>query len=120
ADAGGVAAAISGGKVRALAVTSAKRASGFPEVPTVVELGYPNLQMSSWMGILAPAGTPAPIVGKLQAEIARIVATPQFRERMAALHVDHEASTPKKFADMITSGLEQWQAVAKAANIQPN
>lgn len=120
ADAGGVAGAINGGRVRALAVTSPKRSAAYPDVPTMAELGYPKMEVGSWMGVLAPAGTPAPIVQKLQAEIHRIVGTPWFRERMSALQVDPEVSTPQEFAALITSGLKQWRAVAEASNIQPN
>jgi len=119
ADAGGVVPQLKGGKVRALAVTTAKRSAGFPDVPSVMELGYPKMEMASWMGLLAPAGTPLPIVRKLQAEVARLVGSAYFRERMAPLYVDPESSTPQEFAGLITTGLAQWQAVAKASNITP-
>jgi tripartite-type tricarboxylate transporter receptor subunit TctC len=119
ADAGGVAPQLQGGKVRALAVTTPKRSGGFPDVPSVAELGYPKMEMSSWMGLLAPAGTPAPIVRKLQEEVARIVGSAYFRERMAPLHVDPESSSPQEFGRLISSGLAQWQAVAKASKITP-
>jgi tripartite-type tricarboxylate transporter receptor subunit TctC len=120
ADAGGVAAALSGGRVRALAVTSPKRSTAFPDVPTMAELGYPKVEVGSWMGVLAPAGTPQAIVRKLHAEVKRIVESQYFRDRMKGLQVDPEASTPEEFARLITSGLAQWRSVAKAANIQPN
>lgn len=120
ADAGGVAAAISGGKVRALAVTAPKRSAAYPQVPTMAELGYPKVQVSSWMGVLAPAGTPKPVVDRLQAELSRIVASPWFGERMNGLQVDPESSTPEEFGALITSGLAQWRAVAQASNIKPN
>lgn len=119
ADAGGVVPQLKGGKVRALAVTTPKRSEGFPDVPSVAELGYPKMEMSSWMGLLAPAGTPTPIVTKLQEEVARIVGSAYFRERMSTLYVDPESSTPQQFAGLITQGLAQWQAVAKASNIKP-
>jgi tripartite-type tricarboxylate transporter receptor subunit TctC len=119
ADAGGVAPQLQGGKVRALAVTTPKRSAGFPDVPSVMELGYPQMEMASWMGVLAPAGTPAPVVRKLQEEVARIVASAAFKERMAPLYVDPESSTPQEFANLISTGLAQWQGVAKAADIKP-
>lgn len=119
ADAGGVAPQLKGGKVRALAVTTPKRSAGFPDVPSVAELGYPKMEMSSWMGLLAPAGTPMPIVRKLQEEVKKIVESAYFRERMTALHVDPESSTPQEFGRLITTGLAQWQAVAKTSNIAP-
>jgi tripartite-type tricarboxylate transporter receptor subunit TctC len=120
ADAGGVAGAIDGGRVRALAVTAPKRSTAYPDVKTMTELGYPKMEVGSWMGVLAPAGTPAPIVQKLQSEIHRIIGSKASAERMKTLHVDAEVSTPQEFAKLITSGLEQWRAVAKAADIQPD
>jgi tripartite-type tricarboxylate transporter receptor subunit TctC len=72
------------------------------------------------MGVLAPAGTPQAIVRQLHAEVKRIVESQYFRDRMKGLQVDPEASTPEEFARLITSGLAQWRAVAKTANIQPN
>lgn len=119
ADAGGVAGAINGGRVRALAVTASKRSAAYPDVPTAAEAGYPKLEVGSWMGVLAPAGTPMPVVHKLEAEVGRIVRSDYFRERMGTLQVDPEANTSGQFAEMIRSGLAQWRAVAKAANIQP-
>lgn len=118
ADAGGVAGALAGGKVRAVAVTSAKRAAGFPDVPTTAEAGYPKLDMESWMGVLAPKGTPAPVVKRLQDEVQKIVRSEFFQERMKGLHVDPHTSSPQEFATMIRTGLADWQAVAKAAGIK--
>ncbi|HLS85994.1 MAG TPA: tripartite tricarboxylate transporter substrate binding protein [Burkholderiales bacterium] len=120
ADAGGVAGALEGGRVRALAVTAAKRAAAFPEVPTSAEAGYPKLQVESWMGVLAPAGTPAAIVKRLHDEVQRIVKSAAFQERMKGLKVDPHTSSPDEFARMIRTGLADWRAVAKAAGIQPN
>jgi len=119
ADAGGVASQLKGGQVRGLAVTSRERAVTFPSIPTVAEAGYPGLQMGSWMGLLAPAGTPMPIVRKLQAEVNRIVKTADFKQRMNALEVTPEGSTSEEFGSFMTSELARWLAVAKAANIQP-
>jgi tripartite-type tricarboxylate transporter receptor subunit TctC len=120
ADAGGVAPALNGGKVRALAITSSKRSQSYPDIPTVAELGYPKLEMGSWMGLLAPAGTPMPIVKRLQDLTGRIIASDYFKERMGPLEVDAEANTSEQFAAMIDSGLAQWREVARVANIQPN
>lgn len=120
ADAGGVAGAISGGKVRALAVTAPKRSAEYPDVPTMAQAGYPKVEVASWMGVLAPKGTPQPVVKRLHTEITRIVASDFFRDRMKTLQVDPETSTPEEFAALIRSGLAQWREVAKAANIKPN
>ena len=119
ADGGPVSAALKSGKIRALAVTSRQRLADFPDIPTMAEAGYPGLEIGSWMGLLAPAGTPTPIVAKLQEEVNQIVETPDFKARMNAIEVKPDADTPKQFAGMITSDLSRWRAVAKASNIQP-
>ena len=119
ADAAGVAGQLKGGQVRGLAVTSRERTVTFPNIPTVVEAGYPGLQMGSWMGLLAPAGTPMPIVRKLQAEVNRIVKTADFKQRMNALELAPEGSTSEEFSQIMSTELARWRAVAKAANIQP-
>jgi tripartite-type tricarboxylate transporter receptor subunit TctC len=119
ADAGPVAGALKGGKVRGLAVTSRERLASYPNIPTVAEAGYPGLEMGSWMGLLAPAGTPMPIVRKLQQEVNRIVKSAAFKERMNSLEVNAEANTSEEFAAMISSDLARWRAVAKASNIEP-
>src|SRR6185369_11310403 len=82
ADPAGISGPLKGGQVRGLAVTSRERLPGYPNIPTVAEAGFPGLEMGSWMGLLAPAGTPAPIVRKLQQEVNRIVKTASFKERM--------------------------------------
>jgi tripartite-type tricarboxylate transporter receptor subunit TctC len=119
ADGGPVSAALKGGKIRGLAVTSRERLTSYPDIPTVAEAGYPELEMGSWMGLLAPAKTPMPIVRKLQEEVNRIVKTPEFKERMNAIEVNPDADTSEQFAGMITSDLTRWRAVAKASNIEP-
>jgi tripartite-type tricarboxylate transporter receptor subunit TctC len=119
ADAGPVAGALKGGKVRGLAVTSRERLPGYPNIPTVGEVGFPGLEMGSWMGLMAPAGTPMPIVKKLQVEVNRIVKSAAFKERMNALEVNPEGNTSEEFASMIASDLARWRAVAKASNIEP-
>ena len=119
ADAGPVSGALKGGKVRGLAVTSRERLASYPNIPTVAEAGFPGLEMGSWMGLLAPAGTPMPIVRKLQQEVNRIVKTTAFKERMNALEVNPEGNTSEQFAAMITSDLARWRVVAKASQIEP-
>lgn len=119
ADAAGVAGQLKGGQVRGLAVTSRERLPSYPAIPTVAEAGFPGLEMGSWMGLLAPAGTPMPIVRKLQQEVHRVVATPFFKEKMAALELKPETSTSEEFGLMINSELARWRALAKASNIEP-
>jgi tripartite-type tricarboxylate transporter receptor subunit TctC len=119
ADTGPVSGALKGGRVRGLAVTSRERLASYPDIPTVAEAGYPELEMVSWMGLLAPAGTPMPIVKRLQEDVNRIVKMPDFRERMSVLEVNPEGNTSGQFAAMITSDLARWRAVAETSNIEP-
>ena len=119
ADGGPLSGALKGGKVRGLAVTSRQRLASYPDIPTVAEAGFPELEMGGGGGLLAPAGTPMPIVRKLQEEVNRIVKTTVFKERMNALMVKPEGSTSEQFAAWITSDLARWRAVAKAHNIEP-
>ncbi len=117
-DSGPAAGAIKGGLLRGLAVTSAKRMSLLPDIPTMAEQGV-DLQVTLWSGLLAPAGTPPAIVRKLQTEVARIVKLPDVRERMLQLGIEPEGSTPEEFARVIATEIPLWMAVAKANNIQP-
>jgi tripartite-type tricarboxylate transporter receptor subunit TctC len=88
---------LKGGKLRALAFTSSKRVPGAPDVPTLAESGYPGLEVASWYGILVPAGTPQDIVRKLNADINRILQTPDVRERLTALGTEPTGGTPEQF-----------------------
>ncbi len=117
-DSGPAAGAIKGGLLRGLAVTSAKRMSLLPDIPTMAEQGV-DLQVTLWSGLLAPAGTPPAIIQKLQTEVARIVKLPDVRERMLQLGIEPEGSTPEEFARVIATEIPLWMAVAKANNIQP-
>ena len=119
ADAAGVSGPLKNGQVRSLAVTSRERLANYPNVPTVAEAGFPGLEMGSWMGLLAPTGTPMPIVRKLQQEVNRIVNTAVFKDKMRSLEVKAEASTSEEFGTLMNTDLERWRAVAKASNIEP-
>jgi tripartite-type tricarboxylate transporter receptor subunit TctC len=116
-DSGPAAGPIKGGLLRGLAVTSSKRMAALPEIPTMAEQGI-DLQITLWSGLLAPAGTPAAIVNKLQAEVARIVRLPDVRERMAQLGIEAEGGTAEEFAKVIASEIPMWSALAKANNIK--
>ncbi|HEU5297521.1 MAG TPA: tripartite tricarboxylate transporter substrate binding protein [Burkholderiaceae bacterium] len=116
-DSGPATGPIKGGLLRALAVTSGKRMPQLPEVPTMTEQGI-DLQITLWSGLLAPAGTPPPIVKKLQTEVARIVKLPDVRERMTQLGIEPEGGTPEEFARVIASEIPQWTAVARDNQIK--
>ena len=105
------------GRLRALAVTSDRRLAQLPDVPTMAEAGFPSFEVSSWQGLLAPAGTPPAIVSKLQREIARILALPEVRERFAAVAAEPVASTPAQFRAHIESEIARWSAVARRADL---
>lgn len=120
ADTGPAAAAIAGGRVRALAVTSPRRLPSLPDVPTMAEVGLPDLEIQYWAGIFAPAGTPQPIVKQLEAEIKRIVKLADVNARMTGIRVTPAGSTSEEFAATLAADLARWSAVAKTANIKPN
>jgi tripartite-type tricarboxylate transporter receptor subunit TctC len=110
---------VKGGKVRALAVTTAKRSAAAPDVPTMAEAGVSGYETSTWGGVLAPAGTPKEVVAKLNAEINKALAAPEVREKMLAAGVEPAGGTPQQFAAFIQSEIEKWGKVAKVAGIQP-
>jgi tripartite-type tricarboxylate transporter receptor subunit TctC len=107
------------GKVRALAVTSATRAQTLPDVATMAESGHPGIEGESWVGFVAPAGTPKDIVATLNREIVKILAEPDMKARLATLGFDPIGSTPDEFAARIKSELATWSKVIRAAGIKP-
>jgi tripartite-type tricarboxylate transporter receptor subunit TctC len=107
------------GTVRALAVTRKRRSQVLPDVPTMTEAGYPQIEGDGWVGILVPAGTPGEIIAVLYRESSKILAQLGMKERLAALGYDVVASTPEEFASRITAEIEMWARVIRAANIKP-
>ncbi|MBI3937373.1 MAG: tripartite tricarboxylate transporter substrate binding protein [Betaproteobacteria bacterium] len=106
------------GKVRALAVTGAQRSAAAPELPTVTEAGLPGYLATNWYGLVAPARTPRPVVGKLNQEIGRILAMPEVRERLTNIGMEPESNTPEQFAEFIKSEIVKWAKVVKAAGVR--
>ena len=106
-------------KVRVLAVASAKRARSLPEVPTFGEAGYPNVQVDTRYGILAPAATPPAIVARLESAINKALATPEVREQYATLSLDTAPSTAQEYAGFIKDEIVRWRKVVIAAKLQP-
>ena len=119
ADAGAASAGLQSGRVKALAVTAAERHKDYPDVPTMGELGV-DLKVSFWTGLLAPAGTPAPIVKRLQEEIARVIDMPEVNRRISALSVTPVSSTAEEFAKLIAAEIPLWRQVAQDNNIKAN
>ena len=106
---------IRAGRVRALGITSAKRTSALPDVPTIAESGVPGFDVSPWFGILAPAQTPPVLVNRLNAEIVKVLQTPAVRERLIRDGVDPVGNTPQEFAAFIRSELPKWSKAVKAS-----
>ena len=104
------------GKVRALAVTSSRRAAAAPAIPTMSEAGVPGFEATIWFGIVAPAATPRAIVTRLSAAIGRVLDRPSFRERLPAL--DIAPGTPEAFARHIASEIPKWRKVIADAKIE--
>ena len=109
---------VKAGRVRALAITTPSRHPAWPDVPTMREAGFADMDIALWTGILAPAGTPPAVIRRLQDEVARVLKLPEVRERILALGIDPVASTPEEFSRVIAADIVKWTAVAKAANIK--
>ena len=109
---------VKAGKLRALAATTTKPSIFAPELPTVSDSGLPGFDVESWLGFLAPAGTPKDVVQKLQQEIARILQLPEMRERLLSIGLEPIGSTTEFFADYIKSETNKWGKVVKQAGIK--
>lgn len=108
------------GRLRALAVTSAQRSPLLPDVPTVAEAGVAGYEVSGWFGALVPAGTPQPVVQRLQAEIAKAMGAPEAREALSGLGGELLASTPAQFSAHIAAETQRWRHLITTMNIKPD
>jgi tripartite-type tricarboxylate transporter receptor subunit TctC len=111
---------IKAGTLRALAVTTEKRLSSLPDVPTIAESGFPGYEVSSWQGIFAPAGTPKDVVAKINGEVVRMLNLPQVQERIRLEGAEPVGSTPEEFTKRVANEIAKWSKVAKAAGIAEN
>ncbi len=109
---------VKGGRIRALAVSSTKRVAAAPEIPTVAESGLPGFETGSWQGMLAPAGTPREIVLKLNAEIRRILGTPEIQAQLADQGTEVRADTPESLGQFIRAEIPRWAKVVKKSGIK--
>ena len=104
---------IRAGKLRALAVTGAHRAPQLPDVPTVIESGFPGYEAYVWMGLLAPAGTPPAIIDRLQREVVAALATPEVKNYMAGASIEAVGSTPAEFGTFFRAERERWARIVR-------
>jgi len=109
---------VTGGKLRALAVSSAKRVAAAPDLPTVAESGLPGFETGSWQGVLAPPGTPRAAVDKLNAELRRILALPDVKERLAAQGTEVRAGTPGALGAFMQTEIARWANVVRQVGLR--
>ena len=109
---------VKAGRLRALAVTTAKRSPQLPDLPTIAEAGVPGFEAAGWFGFAAPARTPKEIVAALNKEIVRILALPDVRERLIAQGAEPVGDTPEAFAQYIKSEAAKWGKVIKTLNLK--
>ena len=109
---------LASGRLRALAVTSPKRMAQLPDVPTLIEAGVPGFTAEAWWGVLAPAGTPAPIIARMNAEIAKSLKIPAVQERLTQMGVDVAASSPDELGRFVAAEINRWAAVVRDNKIK--
>ena len=120
ADSGPASAAMRGGKVRGLAVTAPRRMTAFPDLPTMLEAGFPQLDVQLWGGLFAPAGTPPAIVKKLEDELAKALKSPDVVQRFNTLTVNAGGAAGPELGAQMAAEIARWKDVAQKANIKPN
>jgi tripartite-type tricarboxylate transporter receptor subunit TctC len=108
---------VKAGKLRALAVATAKRSSALPDVPTIAEAALPGFEVTTWFGALAPAKTPKELVAKLNAEIVKILGMPDVRKRLLDAGAEPVGNTPEQMAEQIKRETEEYAKVVKQAKI---
>jgi tripartite-type tricarboxylate transporter receptor subunit TctC len=111
---------VKSGRLRALAVSTAKRSASAPDVPTVAESGYPGFEYSNWNALFAPAKTPAAIVNKVNASVVKILSDPEVAQRLASQGADPAPGTPDALARYMRTDHERWKKVIKSAGIKPD
>ena len=109
---------IKAGKLRALALVAPQRSGALPDVPTVAEAGLPDFEVTTWYGILAPAGTPRGIINRLNAELVKVMHAPELKEKLAASGTEPLTSTPDEFAAYIRKEIAKWGDVIRKAGVK--
>ena len=108
---------IKAGKLRPLAVTSAKRSSSLPDVPTVAEQGFKDFDVTTWYGVFAPAGTPKDIVNTLNAEVNKLLATPEMKDAIHAQGAEPQAMTPEQFGALLKADHQKWRGIVQGSGV---
>ena len=108
---------IQAGKLRPLAVTTAKRSSALPDVPTLAESGLPGFDIGTWFGVLAPAATPKPVIARLSEEMQRVIRSPEFKKRMAEIGAEPVGNTPEQMASQIKDDTEKFARLVRDAKV---
>src|SRR5690606_38567279 len=109
---------VKAGRIRALAVSSAQRANAFPELPTIAESGSAGFDVTPWYGVLGPAGIPAGVVKRLNAEIGDVLQMPDVQKMLANQGLEAHGSTPERFKKVMQAEVAQWAKVIRSANIE--
>jgi tripartite-type tricarboxylate transporter receptor subunit TctC len=109
---------VKSGALRGIAITSAQRSAAVPELPTMGEAGVPDFEVTAWFGFMAPGATPRPLIEKISADVARIVATPEIQERILSQASEPVGNRPEEYAAFIGAEIVKWRAVIKQANIK--
>jgi tripartite-type tricarboxylate transporter receptor subunit TctC len=109
---------IRSGKLRALAIASAKRSSALPDVPTSAEAGLPGFETYTWFGLIGPAGLPPAVVARLNADTAKAVASPEVHETLLKQGLEGNATSPEEFTKFVSRETEKWSRIIKAAGIK--
>jgi tripartite-type tricarboxylate transporter receptor subunit TctC len=116
---GGAIQQIRQGRVRAIAVTGKQRASALPDVPTMAEAGLPGYEITSWYGLIAPAGTPDDIIGRLHGAMVKIISNPDIRQKILASGSEPATNTPAELQTMMRADIEKYARIIKAAGVEP-
>lgn len=111
---------VKSGRLRALAVTSARRSPAVAEMPTIAESGYPGFEAVTWYGLFVPAGTPSAVIAKLNAEMVRLLNVPEFKQWLMGQGAEPVGNTPQEFAAFIKAELEKYVGIVKASGMRPD
>lgn len=111
---------VKAGTLRPIAITSAKRSASVPDIPTMAEAGVPGFEITAWFGVMAPGSTPSALIQKISADVQRVVAMPEIRDRILADASEPVGNRPEEYAAFIQSEVVKWRGVIKQANMKPD